>query len=106
MDAVITYVDGNDPVWREAYRSRLGDGINGKHFRDWGTLKYLLRGIEGVPGGVRRDPGAGMGGQGESQDSDASRHHTRRVSTGIQLDRHRDVPAPHSGSRRGVHLPQ
>ncbi|MBO6045145.1 MAG: hypothetical protein J6P69_04755 [Bacteroidales bacterium] len=46
MDAVITYVNGNDPVWREAYRSRLGDGINGKHFRDWGTLKYLLRGIE------------------------------------------------------------
>ena len=46
MDAVITYVDGNDPIWREAYRSRLGDGINGKHFRDWGTLKYLLRGIE------------------------------------------------------------
>ena len=46
MDAVITYVDGLDPVWREAYRSRVGDAINGKHFRDWGTLKYLLRGIE------------------------------------------------------------
>lgn len=46
MDAVITYVNGLDPLWQEAYRSRLGEGMNGKHFRDWGTLKYLLRGIE------------------------------------------------------------
>ncbi|MBO4757132.1 MAG: hypothetical protein J5577_01630 [Bacteroidales bacterium] len=46
MDAVITYVNGLDPVWQEAYCSRLGEDRNGKHFRDWGTLKYLLRGIE------------------------------------------------------------
>ena len=46
MDAVITYVNGLDPVWLESYRSCVGDGINAKHFRDWGTLKYLLRGIE------------------------------------------------------------
>ena len=46
MDAVITYVNGLDPVWLEAYRSRLGEDMNGKHFRDWGTLKYLLRGLE------------------------------------------------------------
>ena len=46
MDAVITYVNGQDPLWLESYRSRVGDGINGKHFRDWGTLRYLLRGIE------------------------------------------------------------
>ena len=46
MDAVITYVNGLDPVWQEAYRSRLGEGMKRKHFRDWGTLKYLLRGIE------------------------------------------------------------
>ena len=46
MDAVITYVNGLDPVWQEAYRSRLGEDIKRKHFRDWGTLKYLLRGIE------------------------------------------------------------
>ena len=46
MDAVITYVNGLDPVWQEAYRACLGEDINGKHFRDWGTLKYLLRGIE------------------------------------------------------------
>jgi len=46
MDIVITYVNGLDPAWQEAYSSCLGDDINGKHFRDWGTLKYLLRGIE------------------------------------------------------------
>jgi hypothetical protein len=46
MDAVITYVNGLDPVWQESYASRVGADINGKHFRDWGTLKYLLRGIE------------------------------------------------------------
>ena len=46
MDIVITYVDGLDPVWQESYRSCVGDTINTKHFRDWGTLKYLLRGIE------------------------------------------------------------
>ena len=46
MDAVITYVNGLDQAWQEAYRSCLGEDMNGKHFRDWGTLKYLLRGIE------------------------------------------------------------
>ena len=46
MDAVITYVNGLDPAWQEAYASRVGTAINGKHFRDWGTLRYLLRGIE------------------------------------------------------------
>ena len=46
MDAVITYVNGLDPVWLESYRSCVGDGINAKHFRDWGTLRFLLRGIE------------------------------------------------------------
>ena len=46
MDAVITYVNGLDPVWLESYRSRAGESVNAKHFRDWGTLRYLLRGIE------------------------------------------------------------
>ena len=46
MDAVITYVNGMDPAWREAYDSVVGGSANEKHFRDWGTLKYLLRGIE------------------------------------------------------------
>ena len=46
MDVVVTYVNGQDPVWREEYASRVGKEINPKHFRDWGTLRYLLRGIE------------------------------------------------------------
>ena len=45
MDAVITYVDGLDPLWQEDYRRTVGDSILKKRFRDWGTLKYLLRGI-------------------------------------------------------------
>lgn len=46
VDAVITYVDGLDPVWREEYSRALNIPALDKRFRDWGTLKYLLRGIE------------------------------------------------------------
>lgn len=46
MDAVITYVNGLDPVWREEYSRALNVPALDKRFRDWGTLKYLLRGIE------------------------------------------------------------
>lgn len=46
MDAVITYVDGRDPQWLEDYRRYVNASVNEKRFRDWGTLKYLLRGIE------------------------------------------------------------
>lgn len=46
MDAVITYVNGLDPVWREEYSRTLNVPVLDKRFRDWGTLKYLLRGIE------------------------------------------------------------
>lgn len=46
MDVVITYVDGNDPVWQEDYQKSTNVPIMQKRFRDWGTLKYLLRGIE------------------------------------------------------------
>lgn len=46
MDIVITYVDGNDPLWREDYGKFVGKKILGKRYRDWGTLKYLFRGIE------------------------------------------------------------
>lgn len=45
MDALITYVDGNDPLWRKDYEAFAGEPIMAKRFRDWGTLKYLLRGI-------------------------------------------------------------
>ena len=46
MDAVITYVNGNDPVWKRDYQNHTNIPIMDKRFRDWGTLKYLLRGIE------------------------------------------------------------
>lgn len=47
MDAVITYVNGLDPLWQEEYAGVVGmDTFLEKRFRDWGTLKYLLRGIE------------------------------------------------------------
>ena len=48
MDAVITYVNGADPLWLEARAKRGGADCSGMdyRFRDWGTLKYLLRGIE------------------------------------------------------------
>ncbi|MGM9734990.1 MAG: hypothetical protein ACI3ZL_01110 [Candidatus Cryptobacteroides sp.] len=46
MDVVITYVDGNDPVWRKDYEKTTNKSMMQKRFRDWGTLKYLLRGIE------------------------------------------------------------
>ena len=46
MDIVITYVDGNDPVWKKDYEKTTNVPVMEKRFRDWGTLKYLLRGIE------------------------------------------------------------
>lgn len=46
MDIVITYVDGNDPVWQRDYEKYTNVPVLRKRFRDWGTLKYLLRGIE------------------------------------------------------------
>ena len=46
MDAVITYVNGLDPVWRKEYAEAVGGEAMVKRYRDWGTLKYLLRGIE------------------------------------------------------------
>lgn len=46
MDAVITYVNGLDPVWREEYSRALDIPALDKRFRDWGTLRYLLRGID------------------------------------------------------------
>lgn len=46
MDIVITYVDGNDPVWQQDYQKYANVPVMQKRFRDWGTLKYLLRGVE------------------------------------------------------------
>ena len=46
MDIVITYVNGLDPVWQQEYAKHTNMPILEKRFRDWGTLKYLFRGIE------------------------------------------------------------
>jgi len=45
MDAVITYVNGADPLWRADYERCIGKSLLSKRFRDWDTLRYLLRGI-------------------------------------------------------------
>ena len=46
MDIVITYVNGLDPEWQKDYEKHTNTPILEKRFRDWGTLKYLMRGIE------------------------------------------------------------
>ena len=46
MDLVITYVNGLDPEWQKDYEKHTNTPILEKRFRDWGTLKYLMRGIE------------------------------------------------------------
>ena len=46
MDIVITYVDGNDSAWKQDYEKYTNVPVMEKRFRDWGTLKYLLRGVE------------------------------------------------------------
>lgn len=46
MDIVITYVNGLVPEWRKSYAKTTGKPFIEKRFRDWGTLKYLMRGIE------------------------------------------------------------
>lgn len=46
MDIVITFVNGLDPLWQKQYESTTNIPILTKRFRDWGTLRYLFRGIE------------------------------------------------------------
>lgn len=46
MDIVITYVNGLDPEWQKEYAAHTNVKMLEKRFRDWGTLRYLFRGIE------------------------------------------------------------
>ena len=46
MDAVIAYVDGADPLWQQDYLATVRQPALTKRYRDWGTLPFLLRGIE------------------------------------------------------------
>lgn len=45
MDIVITYVNGLDPIWQRDYEKFTNQPVLVKRFRDWGTLRYLFRGI-------------------------------------------------------------
>lgn len=46
MDIVITYVNGMDAEWQADYARCIGTETLAKRYRDWGTLPYLLRGVE------------------------------------------------------------
>lgn len=50
IDVVITWVDGNDPKWLEEFHkyrpTRDGNNTSVTKFRDWDTLRFVLRGIE------------------------------------------------------------
>jgi hypothetical protein len=66
IDIVIPWVDGSDPAWREAFvlaRDTSPSAVVATggtensaaiRYRDWGTLRYLLRGIERFAPWVRR----------------------------------------------------
>uniref|UniRef100_UPI0040572118 hypothetical protein n=1 Tax=Alistipes sp. TaxID=1872444 RepID=UPI0040572118 len=54
MDIVITYVDGLDPVWQCDYKRYTNQPVLEKRFRDWGTLRYLFRGIAENMSFIRR----------------------------------------------------
>ena len=45
MDIVITYVNGLDSIWQKDYEQHTDQPVLEKRFRDWGTLRYLFRGI-------------------------------------------------------------
>lgn len=50
IDVVITWVNGNDPVWQQKQAKYKGvqkstESADPARYRDWGTLKYLLRSI-------------------------------------------------------------
>lgn len=49
IDVVILWVDGNDEEWlkeKEKYAAAAGQDGGRNRYRDWGTLKYLFRGLE------------------------------------------------------------
>lgn len=46
MDAVIAFVDMNDLDWQRLYYFYAKNKIDVSRYRDWGTLKYVLRGIQ------------------------------------------------------------
>ena len=61
IDIVLAWVDGSDPVWRDAKRKRMEEqGVSVKvddreeRYRDWGLMQYWFRGIEQFAPWVRK----------------------------------------------------
>lgn len=49
IDFVITWVDGEDPVWqaqKESYQPGKGSDASRSRYRDWDNLQYWFRGVE------------------------------------------------------------
>ena len=57
IDFVISWVDGEDPEWiskRNSYKEENDADVRSERYRDFGTLKYLLRGIDSYAPWVRK----------------------------------------------------
>ena len=47
IDLIIPYVNGSDKLWVQSYMKATNThSLSAVRFRPWGTLKYLLRGVE------------------------------------------------------------
>ena len=46
MDAIILFVNMDDPQWLSEYEKHVAYPVDKKKFRDWGFLKYVMRGID------------------------------------------------------------
>ena len=93
MDAILTYVNGLDPAWQKEYADAIGGEAMAKRYRDWGTLKYLLRGIEKHIPSIEN---VFLLVSGDSQVPDWVNRDTLKVPSHVQQHHHRDVHAPHS----------
>lgn len=58
IDIVLTWVDGNNPLWQDRYLKYSNECADGDkrqiRFRDWGLLKYWFRSIETFAPWVRK----------------------------------------------------
>lgn len=47
IDIVLPFVDCADPSWQDSYtRTMKGPNFNPVRYRDWGMVRYILRGVE------------------------------------------------------------
>lgn len=57
IDAVVTWVDGNDPQWQAARRQAAGTELSDARedrYRDWDLMRYWFRGIERFAPWIRK----------------------------------------------------